>query len=114
MLVPFPPLFPQFPWDQAKVNQVATRYNNIINICNAVVSGGGSPVPLVLSNPKELPLKVRCGPTHMVNTLAEPSVDGGSDTITGLYIVQPPLRIALGAVQTVVPAAQAMSPAGRA
>jgi hypothetical protein len=93
---------------------VATRYNNIITINNAVVLAGGSPVPLVLSNPKDMPLKVQCGPTHMVNTLAEPSVDGGSDTISGMYIVQPPLRIALGAVQTVIPVAQAMSPAGAA
>lgn len=106
-LAPFGPLFSQMQWDPDMANRMMTRYNNIINICNAVVTSGGHPQPLLLTNPKDIPLKVMCGPTYVVNTLSD--VNGGYPEISRIYLVQPPLRIALGSVQTDSPAQQAMT-----
>ncbi len=110
LLAPVVPIFfsPPVPWDADTASRLSTRYNNIITICNAVISSGGSPMPLLLTNPSDIPFKVWCGPTYFVNTIAESNVEGGSYTLAKLYSLQPPVRIALGAVQTVIPARQAM------
>jgi hypothetical protein len=108
LLVPFTPLFPQMPWDGDTLNRMAARFNAVINITNAVIAGGGAPVPLVLSNPADIPLKLACGPTYMVNTLADSYVFGGFAKIATIYLTAPPMRITVGEVQTVIPKAQAM------
>ena len=110
LVSPYQTLIPQFShWPSENQAALAARVYAIMLICNAVISTNGSPAPLTFTRPKDLELKVPCGPTHKVSVFTTGNTDTTDGDIAGVYLSKPPVRPALAAFQTVVPMMQNMA-----
>jgi hypothetical protein len=94
------------------LSKVIHRHNMVCALTAAVMAGGGAPVALELTNPKDVEINIPCGPTLRVNAAPEGAFADRVAALSMVISTHPPVRIGLattGAVSVAPPVPQVMT-----